>query len=169
MPQRVSKRSVITTRLLLVENGAEHAEALLEEIERGLEDSDLGTTARWVFREVAVDERRWSQGCRWLVVEHRQLRDVRQYVRCREFGMHLEIVHLTTIEPSAWKAWAASLFHRGAWWSWSIPRGELAETSLASWLAVVGHVIQRAARRLAQQLGRGGGLRRLETDVLAWW
>lgn len=169
MPHRVSKRSVVNRRSLLVEGGAEHADALLEEIEQGLEESDLGTTARWMFREVAVDERWRSEGYRSLVVVHRQVRDVRQYVRCRPYGTHVEIVHLTTIEPWAWKAWAASLLHRGAWWSWSLPKGELSEAGIASWLAVVTHVIQAAARRLAQELDRGGALRRPETDPLAWW
>jgi hypothetical protein len=81
----------------------------------------------------------------------------------------LEVVHLTTIEPPRWKAWASSLLNRGAWWNWSLPLGELAQTGLASWLAVVTHVIQAAARRLAQRLGRGAGLRRLDADALAWW
>lgn len=169
MIHRVSKGRVVNSRSLMVEGGAEHVESLLDDVEQGLDEADLGATTRWRLREVAVAERWWSEGRTWLAIEHRQVRDVRQYVRCRPYGTHLEVVHLTTIEPPRWKAWGASLLHRGAWWHWSLPPGELAETSLASWQAVVTHVIQGATRRLAQRLGRGGGLRRLDTDALAWW
>ena len=77
---------------------------------------------------------------------------------------------VTVIEPPLWKAWTASLVAGGAWWCWSLPKGEFAEASLRSWLAVVGHVVQGAAKHLAQRLARGGAaLRPLDPDVLAWW
>ena len=170
MSHRVSTAHVVGSRSLLIEGGADHVEDLLDDIERQLENADLGGRVHWTFREVVVGGGWPARGQPWLVVEHRHFPDVRQYVRCRAFGAHLELVHLTAVEPPAWKRWAASLLVRDGWWSWSLPRRELDEADLRSWLAVVGRVVSQSAKRLAQRAGRGGAtLRPADTDVLAWW
>lgn len=163
------KEQIIATRSLIVEAGGEHSGELLEDIERRLENAQVVDDTRWGVRDVVVGRGWFSPAQSWLVIEHRRLKDVRHYVRWRPFGVHLVIVQLTTIEPPLWKRGAASLLRAGAWWSWSIPGGTLAEENLRSWLTVVGHVIQSAARDLARRVARGRGIGQLEPDVLARW
>jgi hypothetical protein len=157
---------IVAKRALLVEGGAEHCDELLEAIEARLESAEL-RESRCSVRGVTVD-RAWCLAAEpWLVVEHRRLADIRHYVRCRPFGAHLEVVHVTAIEPAWWKSGAAYLLNGGAWWSWSLAKGDDAE--LGSWLAVVAQAITAATKHLAQRLARGQVLGRLEPDALGWW
>jgi hypothetical protein len=151
---------------MLIESAAEHRDELLEAIDQRLEAGAEGS--RWSMRQVAHGS--WGTPAEpWLVVEHRLLPDIRHYVRFRDFGAHLEVVHITAIEPAWWKRVAASAIHRGAWWSWSVPSRGQADENLRSWLALVSHAVTGATKHLTQRLARGRVLGERVEDVLAWW
>jgi len=152
---------------MLIEGAADHYDEVLEAIDARLESADVEGTLRNT-RQVVHGA--WHAPAEsWLVVEHRLLRDIRHYVRCRPFGAHLEVVHITAIEPAWWKRMAASALHRGAWWSWSVPTHGQAEEYLRSWLAVVSQAVTGATKHLARRLARGRVLGERVEDVLAWW
>lgn len=142
------KDHIVATRSLVVEGGAEHGDELLEAIQARLERAELQET-RWAVRDRAIGSGWFAPGEPWLVIEHRRIRDIRHYVRCRPVGVHLEVLHLTAIEPPLWKCAAAVVLKGGAWWSWSIPDGTSAEADLRSWLTVVSHVVHEDATHSA--------------------
>ena len=168
MSHQLRKVHVVASRSQVVEGGAEHDEELLESIESMLERAAL-RDVRWLSRPVALGSPWFARPQPWLVIEHRAFPDIRQYIRSRPLGAHLELVHISAIEPPWWKRWGASLVSGGRWWSWSVPEDVGGEAELRSWLAVVARSVDAATKRLAERLGRAPVLGRLEWDVLGWW
>ncbi|MEO7331661.1 MAG: hypothetical protein ABI193_24010 [Minicystis sp.] len=166
MSHRIGRQRIVASRSLLLEGAAERRDELIEAIAARLDAAEVHDS-RWSVRDVALEL--WSPPVPWLAVQHRRLPDVRQYVRCRPFGAHLEVMHICTVEPVWWKYALASFVKAGAWWAWSLPEGGELELELRSWLAVVGHAVTAATKQLAQDLARGRVLGQPEHDPLAWW
>lgn len=168
MSHHVHPEHIVATHTVLIEGGAEHCDDLIEDFVVRLEQTQLADCG-WHTEEVAMSSRWWARAEPWLVLEHRRLVDIRHYVRCRPFGAHLEVLHVSAIEPPAWKRAGASLLGGGAWWSWSLPHGTTAVTELQSWLAVVTQALSAATKQLSQRLARGQALGQVDPDTLAWW
>jgi len=161
------KEHIVATRSLVVESGADHDAELLENIDTRLERAGQRDT-RWGVRPVSLGT--WfARPQPWLVIEHRAFPDIRHYIRSRALGAHLELVHISAIEPRWWKRWGASLARGGRWWSWSMPEDIGGEAELRSWLAVVARSVDAATKEIAERLGQAPVLGRLEGDVLGWW
>lgn len=91
-----------------------------------------------------------------VILRLERLGDVHTYVRARAAGVHLEVLVLTAVEPGWLKRSSASLFARGAWWSWSLPHAVTGQEELRTFLTLVDTTVRVAARNLAARLAPTG-------------
>lgn len=128
---------LVERRTFLVQGAAEREVEFLDDAEARLFDSGL----------TGLDVRRFDVGLR-ASLAHRP--DVRQYVRVRPRGAHLEVEHASSIEPPGWKrglAWVLT----GDALAWSAPHGD-DEAEAHALAAIVRQAVLEAGRTLAERL-----------------
>lgn len=76
--------------------------------------------------------------------------DAKQYVRTRPHGIHLEVEHISVLEPTFWKARFAWLL-TGESASWSLPMGQAATSEVRMLIVIVRQAVLEASRAVADQ------------------
>ncbi len=170
MTRRIRTADILDRWSLLVEDGAEQAEELLDAIEGRLERAGLEVRGGWARQDIALGS--WLRPARrpFLVVQPAHFGDVRVYISARAYGAHAELLRLVAVEPAWVKRQLARLLPGGQWWAWSLPHSVAGEEELRSWLTVVHEAVNQTGKDLARRLGGSRELLSRETrDVLAWW
>jgi hypothetical protein len=168
MTLALSRSEIIERRSVVIERGAPQADVLLDRVASRIERA--GVAEITTFRRM-VHLGGWLGPARdALIVTHRAFPDLRVCVSTEVLGVHLEMLQLVALQPGVFKRLAAGWLTRGAWWSWSMPKGVGAEERCRAFLTLVGSCVDGAARSLVRRIGRGeSSLERRVGDVLDVW
>ena len=141
----------------VLEQAAGHCDALLEDIQRRLEASQIPGGCSWSL--VEVQSAAWSSRVRreFLVVQVAQFKDYRMYIAVREYGVHLDVCRMLTMEPGMFrKAMAEEL--AGDPQALSTPKNILLQQDLRAWVTVVHRAVLGAVEALMKSLGQDTSL-----------
>jgi hypothetical protein len=158
---------IIERRSAVIERGAPHVDSFLDRVASRLERAGVVeiTASRGMLRLGWLNPSREA-----LIVAHRRFSDLRICVSAQVVGVHLELLQLVALKPDAFKRTLAGWLTRGAWWSWSVPKGVGAEERCRVFLTLVGSCVDEVARSIVRRLGRGSSaLERRGGDVFDDW
>lgn len=145
--------SIVDRWEALVEGAADRGEDFLNLLEGGLSAAGIPGGCTWELR--GAESARG--GCE-LVVRVQRLPDLRVYVEARDYGVHLQVSRIITLEPGWWKRSLAERIH-GDPFALSLPGDVARQQELSAFVAVVQHCVKRAAEDMLGPRIRRGALR----------
>ncbi len=137
----------------VLEQARDHSDALLEDMQRRLEASQIPGGCTWAL--VDVQSSAWVSRVRreFLVVQLEQFKDYRMYIAAREYGIHLDVCRFLTVEPGFFKKALAEQV-AGDQGALSTPKNILLHQDLRAWVTVVHRAVVGAVEELMKTLGQ---------------
>ena len=141
----------------VLEQAAGHCDALLDDIQRRLEASRIPGGCSWAL--VEVQSAAWVSRVRreFLVVQVEAFKDYRMYIAVREYGVHLDVCRLLTMEPGLFKKVMAEQLVNDPQ-ALSTPKNILLQQDLRAWVTVVHRAVLGAVETLMKSLGQDTSL-----------
>ena len=138
---------------MVVDGAGQHAGAVMDDIQRRLDESQIPGNCNWAFKE--VKSRGWFSQVRreFLIVRLEQFNDYRIYVAAREYGIHLDVCWFLTVEPGHFKRFIAKKL-TGDTEALSEPKNILIEQDLRAWTTVVHHAVRGSVESIMEKLGQ---------------
>jgi hypothetical protein len=143
-PERIVDRSET-----LIEDGSGRGETFLDALEAELDAADIPGGCSWEVCEVKHAGYEPS-----LLIRVQRLPDLRVYVSARDYGVHLQVSRIITIEPGWLKRTFAEKTY-GDPLALSIPGDVRGKQDLSAFVAVVQHCVKTAAEPLVEKRSRG--------------
>jgi len=167
---RILKEELILNKWsTLIDHGAGHADEVLDEIMRRLEEAQIPGDCTWSVEEIKSST--WIARVRreFLIVNLDQFKDYHIYIGIRDYGIHLDCCRFLTVEPGLLKKWISEKI-TGHIDAFSAPKNILVEQDLSAWATVVHEAVLASVKSLMNKLGQDPALlQRQSKGILEIW
>lgn len=148
MAKTLDPEQVVDRWEALVEGGSGRGEDLLDALEAGLEGAEIPGGCTWELCELKGAGYEPS-----LLIRVQRLPDLRVYISARDYGVHLQVSRIITVEPGWLKRTFAEKSY-GDPLALSIPGDVRGKQELSAFVAVVQHCVKTAADTLVEKRSR---------------
>lgn len=149
--------SILNEWAMIVDHAAGNGQAVLNDIEKRLEEANIPGDCDWSVEEVKSSGMFAKVRRGFLVVQQYEFRDFRMYIGVRDYGVYLDCVRFLTVEPGFMKKWASRKL-TGYADALSAPKNILLHQDLRAWSTVVHHTVLDAVAALMTKLGKDPSL-----------
>jgi hypothetical protein len=144
----LKRESVTSSWNALVINGAGKDKRVMDTIEQMIKDANMPGVTR-VQEEVGSGL--FGAKRKFLVVNHRNLRDYKLYIAARDFGSNLDVSWYLTIQPSALKR-TISKYATGNPQALSMQVDFFSQQDLSAYTGYVHHCVTETVQQLMKEL-----------------
>lgn len=165
----LKEETILDQWSVVVDRGAEHADAVLDDIERRLDEAEIPGECSWALTEVKSSAFFSRVRRELLIIDLKQFGDYHMYVGVRPYGIHLDVCRFLTVEPGFLKKKLAQHTFGSADFL-SAPKNILVEQDFRAWTTVVHHCVVDAITSIMKSLGQDTkNIRRESSGVLNVW
>ncbi len=168
-PVTLKDEAILDEWSMMVDGAGQHANEVMDEIQRRLEEAQIPGGSRWALKE--VKSHGWLSRVRreFLIIRLEQFHDYRMYVAVRAYGIHLDVCRFLTAEPGRIKGYLSDKLV-GDKRALSVPKNILIEQDLRAWVTVVHHAVRASVATIMEKLGQDTSqIRRESKGYLEVW